>query len=108
MVLAPVRFVGSHQDASGRHDGVDQPQRGAPALRKQAAAGAEHEGWIISRYSSVRSAAISAAINSPLPMITMLLDACLSSAAAAGTSPSRSVEFGHPSLVAELCEATYF
>ena len=37
----------------------------------------------------------------------LLLDACLSSATVAGTSPSRSVEFGHPSLVAGLCEATY-
>jgi hypothetical protein len=109
-VLAPVRFVGSYQDAFGRHDGVDQQQRRAPAaIRKQAAAGAEHEGgWIISRYSSIRSAAVSAAINCPLPMIPrLLLDACLSSATVAGTSPSRSVEFGHPSLVAGLCEATY-
>ena len=65
MVLAPVRFVGSHQDAFGRHDGVDRPQRRAPALRKQAAAGAEHEGGSSAGTSSIRSAAMSAAINSP-------------------------------------------
>jgi hypothetical protein len=42
-------------------------------------------------------------------MITRLpLNACLSAATAAGTSPSRSVEFGHSSLVAGLYEATYF
>jgi hypothetical protein len=42
-------------------------------------------------------------------MITrLLLDARLSLVTAAGTLPSRSVEFGHPSLVAGLCEATYF
>jgi hypothetical protein len=46
-VLAPVRFVGSYQDAFGRHDGVDQQQRRAPAaIRKQAAVSAT----IIARY----------------------------------------------------------
>jgi hypothetical protein len=39
----------------------------------------------------------------PATMITrLLLDACLSSATVAGTSPPRSGEFGHPSLVAGL------
>jgi hypothetical protein len=67
MVLAPVRFVGSHQDASGRHDGVDQRQRGAPALRKQAAAGAEYEGVDHQQVFIGQVGAISAAINSRCP-----------------------------------------
>jgi hypothetical protein len=45
MVLAPspVRRWPSGP-AFGRDDGIDQPQRRAPALSKQTAAGAEHEG----------------------------------------------------------------
>ena len=65
-------------------------------------------GAIISRYSSIKSAAISEPISTPLPMITRFVpELCLRFATAAGTSPCSRVEFGQSSLVAGLLEATY-
>ena len=71
-----------------------------PACRRQTAAGRcrAPADAIISRYSSIRSAAISEPISTPLPMITrFVLELSLSSATAAGTSPCSRVEFGHSS-----------
>src|SRR3989440_5699739 len=66
------------------------------------------KGTIISRYSSIKSAAISEPISTPLPMITRFaLELSLRSATAAGTSPCSRVEFGHSSLALGLLEATY-
>jgi len=66
------------------------------------------KGWIISRYSSIKSVAISEPISTPLPMITRFVpELSLSSATAAGMSPRSRVEFGQSSLVAGLLEATY-
>src|SRR5829696_2628831 len=64
-------------------------------------------GAIISRYSSITSAAISEPISSPLPMITRFApELSLSCATAAGTSPCSRVEFGQSRLVAGLLEVT--
>jgi hypothetical protein len=77
-----------------------------PANRRRPAPSTS--GAIISRYSSIRFAAISEPISTPLPITTSLVpERRLSSATAAGTSPASSVEFGHASLAAGLLEATY-
>ena len=108
MVLIPVQLIGGHQDALGRDNGVGEPQGRAAAIRKQAAACAEHEGVDHQQLLIDQVGGHQRSDQFPLPMITKLpLDACLSSATLAGTSPSKSVEFGHSSLVARLCEATY-
>src|SRR5207244_11040503 len=78
-----------------------------PATRRRAVRSTK--GLIISRYSSIKSSAISEPISTPLPMITRFVpELCLRSATAAGMSPCSRVEFGQSSLVAGLLEATYF
>jgi hypothetical protein len=65
-------------------------------------------GWIISKYSSIRPAAISEPISTPLPMIArMPPDCALSTPTASAMPPRSSVELGHGRGCSRVVDATY-